>query len=115
MKHTRYIVEMTLIEVGELSTPLLIELLNILLHSDFFSEAGSNSKKMMTYKVSITTGNDANAGTTANVYLTLNGAQKDLSSGSQRLERRNMGMFGRGSTDVFMINCPNLGKLTITY
>nr|CDS22644.1 lipoxygenase domain containing protein [Echinococcus granulosus] len=65
----------------------------------------------VTYKISIETGADVNAGTTANAYITLYGNQKGATSGSQRLQRISNQTFARGKVDVFFISCAKLGEV----
>jgi hypothetical protein len=62
------------------------------------------------YVVSIRTGNIANAGTDANVYMTLNG--NSGSSGEKFLDNPGHNDFERGNTDSFNIFCPDLGELS---
>ncbi|VDM36434.1 unnamed protein product [Hydatigera taeniaeformis] len=63
----------------------------------------------VTYRISIETGDEETAGTTANAYITLYGNQKGATSGSQRLQRISNLTFARGQVDVFFISCAKLG------
>ncbi|VDK21875.1 unnamed protein product [Taenia asiatica] len=71
----------------------------------------SSAAPTVTYRVTIETGSDENAGTTANAYITLYGIQKGATSGSQRLQRISSQTFAREKVDVFFISCANLGEV----
>lgn len=66
------------------------------------------------YKVLVRTSNIRNAGTDANVFITLYGKAADgssVDSGAQRLES-SRNDFERGRRDEFTITCPPLGDIT---
>ncbi|KAL5111456.1 Lipoxygenase homology domain-containing protein 1 [Taenia crassiceps] len=71
----------------------------------------SSTAPTVTYRVSIETGDDENAGTTANAYITLYGNLKGATSGSQRLQRISNQTFAREKVDVFFISCAKLGEV----
>ncbi|KAM7540990.1 hypothetical protein Aperf_G00000044779 [Anoplocephala perfoliata] len=74
--------------------------------------SNANKGPTVSYKITIDTGDMENAGTTANVYITLYGKQKGATSGSRRLQRITDETFGRGRTDVFFVSCAKLGEIT---
>lgn len=63
---------------------------------------------MVTYKVSVTTGDRRGAGTDANVFINIVG--KLGKSGDRQLEGQGNN-FERNKTDVFGIECVDLGEL----
>lgn len=67
----------------------------------------------MKYQIVVYTGDVFGAGTNANVYLTIYGANGD--SGKRVLEQSWRDLFERNQIDKFEIECLDLGKLTIWY
>ena len=66
-------------------------------------------RQNMIYTVTVTTSDERNAGTDANVKLTMYGALGD--SGKRPLEQRWRDLFERGQTDTFEISCLDMGEL----
>lgn len=67
---------------------------------------------MNTYSISVTTSNIRGAGTDANVYIELIG-RRDV-SGKILLKNSKtnpLNKFEQGKTDIFEINCPDVGTL----
>eukprot|EP00727_Mastigamoeba_balamuthi_P010665 m51a1_g6220 hypothetical protein (2032) ;mRNA; r:217273-223689 len=61
------------------------------------------------YRVSVTTGDRAGAGTDANVFVSLHGALGE--SGERQLTAGGGNLFERGRTDAFTLDSPDLGEL----
>eukprot|EP01123_Difflugia_compressa_P005057 TRINITY_DN1661_c0_g1_i1.p1 TRINITY_DN1661_c0_g1~~TRINITY_DN1661_c0_g1_i1.p1 ORF type:complete len:960 (-),score=248.52 TRINITY_DN1661_c0_g1_i1:25-2904(-) len=72
------------------------------------NEDGVASAPMVSYKVSVTTGDRRGAGTDANVFITLFGSEGD--SGERQLEKPGNN-FERNKTDIFGLECVALGEL----
>ncbi|VDO04174.1 unnamed protein product [Rodentolepis nana] len=73
------------------------------------SNFNSSRAPKVTYKIVVETGDMLNAGTTANVYITLYGEQSGATSGSQRLQRTTNQTFAQGRVDTFFVFCAKLG------
>nr|CUU98214.1 hypothetical transcript [Hymenolepis microstoma] len=72
----------------------------------------SSRAPKVAYKIVVETGDVLNAGTTANVYITLYGKQNGATSGSQRLQRTTNQTFAQGRVDIFFVFCARLDEVS---
>ena len=64
-------------------------------------------RQMLKYNVQVITSDEKGAGTDANVKITMYGSLGD--SGQRALEKRWRDLFERGQSDVFELDCIDLG------